>query len=367
MNVAYVAVAPFISGAERCLQLILLNCKHNGIKPILITPSISPMRAWAQQNDIKHYSCDLSLFSVKKPWLWLFSQLKMFLIFLFHKIKCVHSNQIWSYPAIVYPSALLGIKRICHFRDPIDNNSNWWLKKKLHTAIFISKHIANQYYDHIPKVRANNVETIIDPVAFHQPLTVEQRLTKKSLAREKLHLDSDVFTFGFIGQVAPVKGLFELITYLGKLEYQNWQLVIAGKDPSEEQAYIKKCQQLITHLGLDKKVIFIGFIDNIRDFYLAIDVVTMFSLAEPLGLIPLEAAVNYTPSIATEVGGLPETIINGKTGWLVNFNNEKQLIDILNLSMSVDLLTYGSNAREWVEKVSLPQVYCQKLYDLYCR
>ena len=100
INVAYIAMAPFISGSERCLQLILSNCQATGINPILITPKDSPMRVWAQKNKIRHYSCDLSPLEVNF-WSWCLTQLKLVRIFTKHKVQVAHSNQIWSFRVLI--------------------------------------------------------------------------------------------------------------------------------------------------------------------------------------------------------------------------------------------------------------------------
>ena len=365
INVAYVAVAPFISGSERCLQLILTHCQTVDISPILITPHSSPMKQWAKDNNIIHYSCDLSPFSIKNSLRWLFTQIKLYKIIKKHKINVIHSNQIWSYQVIAPIANLLKIKRVCHFRDPITSGSKWWLKEPLTVAICISKHIRSEYEATFSKGHAKKVTTLIDPVSFHPPLIDNERKAYKKIAKQKLDINEELFTFAFIGQIAPVKGLFELIIFLAKLPKKNWQLIVAGKDPSKEQTYIKSCTDKVKELNLEKHVKFIGFVDNTRDFYHAVDIVTMFSIEEPLGLIPLEAAVHYTPTIATNVGGLPETIIDGKTGWLVDVNNEADIIQKLTSAMSENLFEYGTAARLWVESISLPDVHCKTLKALY--
>ena len=96
---------------------------------------------------------------------------------------------------------------------------------------------------------------------------------------------------------------------------------------------------------MEDKVKFCGFLDNTQTFYHACDLITMFSIEEPLGLIPLEAAVNYTPTIANAVGGLPETIQDGKTGWLVNIHDANKVQKVLS--------------------IAIPATYCEQLKGIY--
>ena len=365
INVAYIAMAPFISGSERCLQLILSNCQATGINPILITPKDSPMRVWAQKNKIRHYSCDLSPLEVNF-WSWCLTQLKLVRIFTKHKVQVAHSNQIWSFRVLINVCRLLNIKTICHFRDPIDNGSHWWLPKKPDVSICISEHIRKQYETTLGTQQQTKLVTTIDPANFptnslQKPQVIS---TAKTKAKEKFGFKSDTFHFGFVGQIAPVKGVLELIDTVSQLAGKDWQLIIAGKDPSKTQSYLQSCEARVTELGLQAQIKFIGFVENTNDFYQAVDVVTVFSLDEPLGLIPLEAAVNYTPTIASNVGGLPETIIDGQTGWLVDISKTADILTIMQKVMINNLTPYGVNARRWVESVSLPEAHCRTLKAL---
>jgi L-malate glycosyltransferase len=365
LKVAFVALAPFISGSERCLQVILDNCKHNDVDPILISPANSPMHEWASLHSIKSYKIDLQVFNSRRPWRWLIAQFKVFYILAVRRIQIAHSNQIWSYRVITIPTSLLGIKRICHMRDPLHKGSIWWLNSTVDATICISDHIKRQYDEQFSSRQSHLVKTIIDPVTFHPPMSSTELIAAKETAKQKLGLDRNTFIFGFIGQIAPVKGLVELLNCLSKLEHKNWLLVVAGKDPSESQAYLKQCIELAKQLDITDRVKFIGFVENSKNFYLAVDLIAMFSLQEPLGLIPLEAAVNYTPTIANKVGGLPETIQDGKTGWLVDINDHKNTQKTINLILSTNLTDVGLQARKWVELVAEPSNYSKTLVDLY--
>ena len=92
----------------------------------------------------------------------------------------------------------------------------------------------------------------------------------------------------------------------------------------------------------------------------------VFSEEEPLGLIPLEAGVRYTPCIASAVGGLPETIVDGKTGWLLSPDAPvKEKAKSVDAIVNLDLTSFGLAARKWVEKVAEPKAYMSKLFEFY--
>jgi glycosyltransferase involved in cell wall biosynthesis len=87
----------------------------------------------------------------------------------------------------------------------------------------------------------------------------------------------------------------------------------------EHAAYRKTVEALISELGVDRFVEFqeMAFAD-MPYLYEHCDLVVYPSrYAEPLGLVPLEAGAAGRPVIVTSLGGLPETVADGETGYVV--------------------------------------------------
>lgn len=365
LNVAYVSLAPFISGAERSLQQLLSHCCNAGIRPLLIVPPESPMMAWAHTQGIPVEACGLPLFEKKNPWPWLLARYRLYRLLKQYRIDIVHSNQIWSFPPVSVLGKYLKIVRVCHFRDPIDERCNWWLRGGLDVAVCISRHITGQLEAYLAPGLCRTVRTIINPVSIPGDLDPEERRRLKCMAREQWNLDPQGFVVGFIGQVAPVKGLVGLLHSLAGLQTRNWVLVVAGNDPQPGEPYLNQCQSLVRSLGLEEQVRFLGFLDNTMDFYHAVDLVAMFSTEEPLGRVPLEAGAYYKPTIAPAVGGLPETIIHQKTGWLVPPGDIQAMTETIAQCIASDMDIAGLAAREWVVSVAEPRHYARTMADLY--
>jgi len=70
-------------------------------------------------------------------------------------------------------------------------------------------------------------------------------------------------------------------------------------------------------LGLKDKLVFTGFRDDVADFYQIADLYVMSSVQEGLGTAVLDALALAKPVVATNCGGLPEIIRDGRTGRLV--------------------------------------------------
>ena len=76
-------------------------------------------------------------------------------------------------------------------------------------------------------------------------------------------------------------------------------------------------QRMVQRLGLREEVSFVGFVKDVPKFLSSIDVLVLPSLYEGLGVAALEAMAAGKPVVATRVGGLAESIVDGETGFLV--------------------------------------------------
>ena len=143
----------------------------------------------------------------------------------------------------------------------------------------------------------------------------------KQRAREVLGIKSEKVIL-FFGYVRPYKGLMVLIEAMKQIE--DVLLLVVGEFYDEETKY----RQRVKSLNLESCIRFIA------DYVPNEDVTTYFSSADVIVLPYLSAtqsgitqiAYNFDkPVIATNVGGLAEVVINGKTGYVVSPNDPDAL------------------------------------------
>lgn len=91
------------------------------------------------------------------------------------------------------------------------------------------------------------------------------------------------------------------------------KLLLIGEGPE-----FPVVRQLVEALGLKRSVLFFGKQENVADLLSISDLVLLLSEKESFGLILLEAASCGVPAIGTRIGGIPEVIKNGETGFLVD-------------------------------------------------
>ncbi len=157
------------------------------------------------------------------------------------------------------------------------------------------------------------------------------------------------FRCGFVKTFAPKYGPETLIRAMRRVVdvVPEAKLVMAGRGPIKE-----KLQHLVTQLGLDEYVEFVGFIpnDQVPDLMQTFDAFVNCSTTESFGVAILEASACGLPVVVTKVGGVAEVCLEGQTGIMVEANNSKELAQaLIRLAKDRDLRTkMGLAGRKFV-------------------
>ena len=117
-----------------------------------------------------------------------------------------------------------------------------------------------------------------------------------------------------VARLEPEKDVASLVAAMGAVaaKESSARCVVVG-DGSQRPALARQIQEA----GLSKSVTLAGFRTDSLSVTNAADVFVLPSLAEPFGLVILEAMALGKPVISTAVGGPLEIVVNGKTGLLV--------------------------------------------------
>jgi glycosyltransferase involved in cell wall biosynthesis len=121
-------------------------------------------------------------------------------------------------------------------------------------------------------------------------------------------------------------------------------------------------------VGLDKRVHFLGLRQDIPRILALLDVFVLPSLSEGLSMAILEAMMAGKPVIATGVGGNPEIVLDGETGFLVPAKDSQALAaSLIKLLKNPQMaIQFGENGRRRAERQfslhTMVSAY-QSLYD----
>lgn len=166
------------------------------------------------------------------------------------------------------------------------------------------------------------------------------------------------FKLLYIGRLEKRKGTAEFIDSLPKILEKNAKITIdiVGKDCYQapgSSSYLKYFKIKVPQ-KFWSRVKFHGFVSNkkLKNFYKNCDIFVAPSRYESFGLIFLEAMAYGKPVIGTKIGGIPEVVIDGKVGILIDVNNPNQIADaVIKVFSDEDLREkMGKNAYNYTRK-----------------
>ena len=175
--------------------------------------------------------------------------------------------------------------------------------------------------------------------------------------------------FAMIGRLGPRKGTEEFLQACARLRqaavgFEAW---LVGDWISAEER--EKAVARAAELGVSDCVVFRGAVDDMAVIYRNVDLVAVPSHAETFSLVAMEAMGSGLPVVASDVGGLPELVEDGRTGFLVPVGDAQALADrILTLLRDAALRqTMGAAGRERARTLFSPGSYAARMLDLYRR
>jgi teichuronic acid biosynthesis glycosyltransferase TuaC len=141
----------------------------------------------------------------------------------------------------------------------------------------------------------------------------------RSVCRAKLGINSEARLVLFVGWLAPLKGLPELVAAFSQVrrEFVNAELVCIGEGPLKQMLCATAPGDGVRALGAKTSV-------EIADWLGACDMLCLPSRSEGCPNVVVEALASGRPVIATRVGGIPE-LVDDRSGILVPFGDSSKL------------------------------------------
>ncbi len=175
--------------------------------------------------------------------------------------------------------------------------------------------------------KLNNISVInngADPGKFYPML--------KEIAKRKLEIKENGKIILFVGDLKPVKGVKYLIKAFAQLQrdYKNDTTALYLIGDGIERGNL---EALASELHVEKKVYFLGrkAHDEIPLWMNAADIFVLPSISEGFPTVIPEAMMCGLPVVASNVGGIPEIVVHGQTGFLVMSKESGSLAEYIKL------------------------------------
>ena len=167
----------------------------------------------------------------------------------------------------------------------------------------------------------------------------------------------------YLGRIHPEKDIELLLASLSRVlskGQRNFNLVIVGARNTEEFDYLRATSE---KLQLANNVEIQYATDHPNEFIDKCHFLVQSSRSEGMGYSVLEAISRNKPVISTDVGIVPEIIVDGVHGFVSKSHSQNDFVKVLSRALSIDAATYGEMT-ESVSRIDLSFVETSKYLDL---
>lgn len=173
----------------------------------------------------------------------------------------------------------------------------------------------------------------------------------------------------YAGMLSPLKNPLGLVNAFAEARRAVPEARLALIGPQPDAAYLQKIRDRISTLGLDDCVEITGLVDTDRMRREIADsrAVVLFSRQENSPTIIAQAMASGKPVVASRVGGVPEMVDDGETGFLIESGDEVALSDRLQTLLKDDDLSMrmGARANEVARQRFMPSEVAARTVEAY--
>ena len=374
IKILFVSRTSILGGAESSLCDLLKRINKEIYYPIVIIPDKKGL-LYSELNNLNVEVKIVKMPFVRKTYniillAWFFLSImfyNFYYIFIIKKInpKIVICNSFQDAFFTAFPTKFLRRKLIINIKNIL--NTRW--KKKIRAKIceiFADKVIASSKKnaeDFLQFSKNKNKAIVIyDGIDFED---FTQNYSKINVYNNLLGDNDDSLKIINIGNISELKGQILLIESIltKELSKINIKIFLFGDvNFKKDLLYKEKILKMIKEFNLEDKVYLMGYKKNIKDYIKYADVVVHCPVQEEgLGMVVLQGFCYGKIVIGTNIGGIPEMIINGENGFLCEVDKEdlaNKILYVYNNFKKLDEIR--NNAIKTVqEKFSLKQKILQ--------
>ncbi|AWB83793.1 glycogen synthase [Corynebacterium liangguodongii] len=214
-----------------------------------------------------------------------------------------------------------------------------------------------------PRIDASRVHVVLNGV------DTQKWFPGKGDIAAGLGVDESRPIVAFVGRITRQKGVNHLLKAAAHFDDGIQLVLCAGAPDTPEIA--AETQTLVDELSRRRGGIhWIKDMlppEKIREVYAAADIFVCPSIYEPLGIVNLEAMACGTAVVASRVGGIPEVVVDGETGVLVDYSEADPAAFERGLAEAVNALAADSDRTQAMGQAGLARVHKDFTWDAIAR
>ena len=273
------------------------------------------------------------------------------------RIQIIHSSLFASMIISVVSSFFCKVNVVWHFHShefelPWSHKMAYMVLAhlpRLKKICFVNEELIYSYRERGFKFPKRKFRLLYNNATFHA-------------TKLKAKNDSNI-VIGYIGRLVSLKRveyLIDLAKYLINKQYSGFNILIVG-DGDQYEFLVQETKKF----NLENYITFAGFQNNVERYYNEFDIFINPSQEECLSIALIDAGISGIPSVAFDVGGNNEIIINAHTGYIVKSKEElfnRVLFLINNENICTEMAT---NAKEHCQKHFSEESHFEELKVLY--
>ena len=325
MRVAFVGQSgEAAGGAERSMQLLLSHLP-SGIEPIVV---LFEDGAYARELRERGFAVEIvalgsDVMAVQRERLALsaaLGTLRMLprLAAAYKRLApdVVYTNTVKAHVLGTPAAKLARIPAVMHLRDILDGRARDLLRLVGGACTVRRVAISEAVAASLALPKTTVVPNPLDLSAYAS-------LPDRESARATLGLPQDVPLVGLVGRINRWKGHDRFLSIAAEVAARTGaHFAIVGAPVFRDADFLDELRALAAELGLVERLHFVGWQDDPRAAFAALDVNCNTSRAEPFGRSIIEAAACGVPTVSFDEGGAPEAIAEGRSGRVVPANDE---------------------------------------------
>ncbi len=335
LRVVHITPSVRLLGARRSLLTLVQNLAGTRVESLVVVPAQGGLTKELDRLAIPYETVFLPPWRKGKSWLTMARQVTLLReVIAEWGADVVHCNEIYPTPHALAATAGggVGIELVSRGlqRRPLKPQR---IPVVTHMRLSVNERLTHNYYlEDATRLIAvsNGAAADFDPYSWkdrkvrvvYNGIDLEPFIRAKAqrdAKRAELGFKAEDFVIGQIGLMMPRKRPKFLVDAAQEVlaAAPNAKFLFIGDASPGQETYLEELKRLVQEKGLEEVTRFVPFQTDIAPYFAAIDLNMLVSDEEGFGRVILEAAAAGVPTVGSRVGGIPELITDGKTGYLI--------------------------------------------------